>query len=542
MTPRKVQRYHVHDFTLVNTTTQGNPFRVRLAATFTNRAGEVLQNVPGFYDGNNTWRIRFSPPEEGTWTGITSSDQSALDGIQLRPVVCVPNRNSSVRGIVRVDPKHCHRFAWSDGTPFVPLGFELDWLAAFHQRLGQPKGKPTDRTRDEFTPAMDLLVRSGFNYLTSCVYAHKQFSDPSHPYALTPPDLYCFGGSNERPDHSILNVEFFRDFDGAIAATHERGIAVNLMFQVLNKEVNWPKLRSEEDDAFWRYVTARYQAFGNVIWDVGKESFRWIRADPERGPEYIRSRILLIREADAYGHLVTAHDNEVNSIGRNTKIDDACDFVSDQISMWKLVADPADALGIARELNREAIRRFRSLSKPYITIEYGYERGVEPIPTIDMGFGTRCWQDILLWTWALYAGGGHANYYYNNTSWNLVKFKPESPGWERYGFLREFLARMDLGPMVPDNELTRRGMCLAEYGHQYFIFLPEGGDDLVDLAAVPPFVELTATWLDIFSGEYAEAVIKETSFRTSLKNPLSVKANPCAVYVRRNSANSGRGQ
>jgi hypothetical protein len=149
---------------------------------------------------------------------------------------------------------------------------------------------------------------------------------------------------------------------------------------------------------------------------------------------------------------------------------------------------------------------------------------------------------MLLWTWALYAGGGHANYYYNNTSWNLVKFQPESPAWKRYGFLREFLARMDLGPMAPDNELTRRGMCLAECGRQYFIFLPEGGDDMVDLAAVPRSVELNVTWMDVFSGERAKAVIKDTSFRTSLKNPFPGSANPCAIYVRANSGKSERGQ
>ena len=528
-----VQRYHIHDFVLTNTIVRGNPFRVRFSATFTNDSGGVLRNLPGFYDGTDTWKIRLSPPEEGTWTGITSSDQPALDSLKLPPIVCVSNSNRSVHGLLRIDPKHCHRFMWSDGTPFVPLGFELDWLAAFHQRLGQPKGKAVDRTQDRFTPAMDLLVRRGFNYLTSCLYAHEHFTDPAHPYALTPPDLYCFGGSNEQPDHSVLNVDFFKDFDGAIAAAHERGMAVNLMFQVLNKEVNWPKLRSDEDDAFWRYVTARYQAYGNVIWDVGKESFRWLRADPERGRDYILSRIQLIRQTDAYGHLVTAHDNEVNSIGRNTDVDEMCDFVSDQVSLWK--QSPGDVVSIARELNREAVRRFRSLSKPYITIEYGYEKGVEPIPTVDMGGGTRSWQDLLLWTWAIYAGGAHANYYYNNTSWNLVKFWPESPGWGRYGFLRDFLELMDLRPMVPDNELTRRGMCLAEYGRQYFVFLPEGGDDIIDLATVKPSMKLIATWMNIFTGERASVIVEEPKFRTGLKNPLPSPGNPCVFYIQATS-------
>ena len=97
--------------------------------------------------------------------------------------------------------------------------------------------------------------------------------------------------------------------------------------------------------------------------------------------------------------------------------------------------------------------------------------------------------------------------------------------------LREFLTQMELGPMVPDNELTRRGMCLAEYGRQYFIFLPEGGNDIVDLATVKPSAELSATWMDIFSGEQATAAIK---------NPLPQTNNPCAIYVRSNPGDPGR--
>ncbi len=528
MPQRKVQLYHVHDARVTSKGTHENPFRVKLTATFRDEYGRQIRNLPGFYDGASTWKIRFCPTEEGTWRGVTRSDEPSLDGLELGPIVCVPNRNPNVHGLLTVDMNHRHRFIWSDGTPFVPLGFELNWLAAFHQRLGQPKGKPVNRKIDRFTPALDLLVKRGFNYLTANVYAHSRFADPKHPYVLTPPDLYPFGGSNDRPDHRVLNVKFFKDLDKAIAATHARGIAVDLMLQVQNKGVKWPERFSWEDDNFWRYVVARYQAYGNVIWDVSKETYYLQRYAPAHG--YTLSRMQLIRSQDAYRHLLTAHDVESHSQGRNHPIDDICDYVSDQVHLYG-EHDREAVVEAAWRYNREAIRRVRMMDKPYINIEFGYEKGVENIKTIK-NRGCRRWQDLLIWTYALYAGGAHANYYYNNTAWNLVKFRPEPESWKRYGHLRKFLDMMDLAPMVPDNEFAWRGMCLAECGRQYFVFLPEGGDETLDLAAVPAGKRVQLTWMDIFTGKTARASIKGHGFRKSLKNPLPKRAAPCAVYAK----------
>ena len=44
-----------------------NPFiDVTLDAVFTGPDGRTWQ-IPGFYDGNQTWRVRFNPNQPGTW-------------------------------------------------------------------------------------------------------------------------------------------------------------------------------------------------------------------------------------------------------------------------------------------------------------------------------------------------------------------------------------------------------------------------------------------------------------------------------------------
>src|SRR5450759_5851973 len=59
-----IQRFHTHDFSL-SATAEGNPFDVDLAAEFTGPENTRLR-VPGFYDGNGTWKIRFAHTIERT--------------------------------------------------------------------------------------------------------------------------------------------------------------------------------------------------------------------------------------------------------------------------------------------------------------------------------------------------------------------------------------------------------------------------------------------------------------------------------------------
>ncbi len=495
MPPTTVEKWHVHDFTLRCVEAHDNPCRVAATATLGHESGAEFRDIPAFHDGGDIWKVRFSPTIEGRWTGTVSSEQTALDGTELDPIDCVPNTNPNVRGRLQTDPSYPRRFAFENGDPFVPLGFECDWLFAIHQ------SRP-----EAFEELVDLIAARGFNYIVMNVYAHAGFSDPSHEWVFSPPDLYPFGGSNDDPDHSTINVDFFRKFDEVMAALHARGIVSHLMISVQNKRVNWPEHYTADDDQYWRYVVARYQAYGNLVWDVGKESYNFKRRWDDAG--YALNRVGLIRDVDAYGHLVTVHDAVGGSAAYSSPIDDATDFVSDQIH-----------LSDSHRYYREAARRFRTMDKPYMNIEYGYELGAEDIKTYSSRT-TRPWQDVLRWTYAIYAGGGYPGYYYNNTSWDLVKYDPEPEGWRRYQYLADFMRDVNLNRMAPDNEYVDRGLCSAEHGRQYFVFLPEGGDVSMDLTGVARSAPLTARWMDVYTGETKEAPVGGRGFTTHLDNPF----------------------
>lgn len=516
MAPVTVKQYHTHDVVLSSDADHENPFMVELSATLEHESGICIEQVPGFYDGDGRWVVRFSPTMAGTWSGRTSSADAALDNVPLDDIACVANDNPRVHGILGIDDTRARKLAWSDGTPCVALGFECDWLFAYHQR---------DAARCE--QHIDLILERGFNYVVTNVYAHTGFATPDpnskdtrpvhEEYVYVPPDHYVFGGDNDNPDHGMMNPAFFADFDAMMRLLHERGIVAHLMIQVQNKHVHWPKRRSAEDDLFWRYVVSRYQAFGNVVWDLSKESYNLV--DEDGGYDYLLERIESVRRCDAYGHLVTAHDVVRGSNGFDSPVDDACDFSSDQIH-----------LGDTGRYNREAAERLRKYPKPYMNIEYGYELGVEDLKTYT-GWTTGEWDKILLWTWSIYAAGAYPCYYYNNTSWDLITFEPEPPGWKRYQYLREFLSDVPFNDMASHNDLVSTGMCLADPGRAYMVLLPDGGEFELDLPADIEAGALTCTWMGLHDGVRGSSTAERKGFSTRLPNPLNDPAAPCVALV-----------
>lgn len=520
MSPTTVPQYGIHDFSLNSDSEHANPFMVNVHATFEHESGEKIENVPGFYNGDGQWVVRFWPTLSGEWQGRTESDDPNLGGVPLGPVECVGTTNASVHGGLGLDPASPRTFAWQDGTPFVLLGFECDWLFAYHQRHPEDCRKQVNAVAD-----------CGFNYVVMNIYAHTGFGLPDKhgkimqgkqiapaEFLYGPPDRYVFGGTNDNPDHSVLNVDFFKDYDTMMRILHERGVVAHLMIQVQNKAVNWPARRSAEDDLFWKYVVARYQAFGNVVWDIGKESYNLLKETGSH--DYTIDRIGLIRKTDAYRRLVTVHDSEQKSAGRESAADLACDFSSDQIHLRDVAY-----------YNREAIRRLRNRERPYLNIEYGYEYGVDDYK-IYAGHTTSDWRDILTWTWAFYAAGAYACYYYNNTSWDLIKFEPQPPGWQRYRYVRETVDGIPYNRMSADNELVEYGHCLAAPGECYLVYLPRGGDLKIDLSALPHEAAVSCEWLDIFSGVKEQVEGESKGFCTMLENPLSDTAQPCVAVVR----------
>ena len=91
-----IQQYHFLDFTFQGVDT-GNPFNVELAGEFIG-PDSIRLRVPGFYDGDGVWKIRFSPTRIGSWEMRTVSNVLALTGKHVTGIACVPNRHPRIHG------------------------------------------------------------------------------------------------------------------------------------------------------------------------------------------------------------------------------------------------------------------------------------------------------------------------------------------------------------------------------------------------------------------------------------------------------------
>ena len=457
-----IGQYHTHDFAF-SAGVNGNPFDVELKGEFTGPGG-VRLTIPGFYDGKGTWKIRFSPTGTGHWSLRTISDTPALNGRAESEIQCEPNRSNEIHGGLLVDPLHPHHFIYQDGTRYLLMGYECDWLWG----LGME-----DPQRKEMRRLIRQMADNGFNHVLVNVYAYDTTWSPGrkHQWDLGPAPLYPWEGTNEKPDHSRLNPEYFQRYDEMVEALREQGIVAHLMLKVYNKLVNWPQPGSRDEERYFRYVTARYQADCNVVWDFSKESYY-------EKDKVLQSRLIdLIRANDAYHRLTTAHDNDVYDwdAARNANLD----FRTDQQH-----TDWSEMIAFDRNLR----------AWPVLNAEFGYEKAPDGLPSYRV---QQDWPEVLRRAYRIYLAGGYGAYYYHNTAWDVIKIDPEPPGYRRFRQLKETLSELPYWEMVPSNDLAVGGPCLSLPGRVY-AFYSEGPRLVVNLRGAEGAA--AGEWIDTWTG------------------------------------------
>ena len=123
----EVPRYESVELILDVDAEFSNPYDVRevsLEAVFTSPAGTEM-TVPGFWDGEGSWKIRFTPPLEGLWTySLSVRDARGNSLPSLGEFTVIP---SDLHGWIQpghlFDPIYSGRyFVHHDGTPFYGVG------------------------------------------------------------------------------------------------------------------------------------------------------------------------------------------------------------------------------------------------------------------------------------------------------------------------------------------------------------------------------------------------------------------------------------
>lgn len=484
------QRWEVVELSFDATDPPTAPFEVEFGAVFQHDDGQSIR-VPGFYNGGTTWLIRFCAPLAGTWTYTTSSSRTELAG-QTGSVAVDENAQSKQHGPIGIDPGNRQRFQYADGSPYFVMAFELDWLFA----LDADNSDDIPQTKQ----IISTVRQHGFNQIVMNVFAYdakwgeKDKVLPANNFAK--PSAFPFGGHNEEPDFSTLNVEYFQRFDRVIEHLNDQGIVAHVMIYVWNKQVAWPEADSPADNRYFDYVVKRYQAYPNLVWDISKEALDYGHDDID----YITRRIERLRKLDAHDRLVTVHDYRYCKA-----FPDQVDFIS--IQEWQPF--------LYHRMRQVAQQH---ANEPVFNIEHGgYEKSTHSI--FDGAYNDaetcldRCYQCLF--------AGTYSTYYWQNTSWYNVIVDPsslpadEQPHFEYYKHLTDFIRQFNfnqlksyqdtfLPPMLTDSEGT------------FLFYCPDNRRGVFGRTSQLGKGVIKYRWFDPLTGEYHGGGTQDLSASTWL--------------------------
>jgi hypothetical protein len=188
LTAHAAERWGIVEVTLQGAAA-GNPYLdVQWSATFTQ--GERRITVPGFWNGDGTYKVRFSPPTAGQWRYETRSATPALNGQTGTFTVAAPTGNN--HGPVEI----CNTFylRYADGSPYHQFG------TTCYAWVHQPR-KLQEQT-------LKTLAASPFNKIRFCVFPK------SYAYNKNEPEFFAFQkGADGKFDFSRPALAFWRHFE-----------------------------------------------------------------------------------------------------------------------------------------------------------------------------------------------------------------------------------------------------------------------------------------------------------------------------------------
>ncbi len=276
-----------------------------------------LYKIPAFWDGGNTWRVRFVCPAAGTWqckTVCSDESNTALHG-KTASVECTAY--SGGLDIYRhgfVTTRYGEKYlTYEDGTPFYYLGDT-------HWQLSQETYEMVDaicakRAEQGFTVYESQPMDCGFNTSVTGNFSENGLDD------LRDFDERFRIISESGLTHA--HSQFFWPLTGMTRLINNHGgwTEPKIKGMLGIKSVTMPDLSDEAKaylESLARYWVARYSAYP-VIWTLGQE----IDNDPyqdENSPwnavnnpyRYVAE---YLAKYDPYDHPVTAHqENTGNTV------------------------------------------------------------------------------------------------------------------------------------------------------------------------------------------------------------------------------------
>lgn len=518
------------DFIIEDTqeTASENPFTdYRLDVTFS--LGDVKLTVPGFYaaDGNaaetsaesgGVWRVKFSPPEAGTWTyrvsfkhgkdlaidkdGYSGMSVSPHDGTKesLRVTKAVTDSDHFEQAGSLIYNKSRYLYT-HNGEPLMIFGTnspenflaydDFDGTYAIdpsrdYIKSWEPHSKDWKDGDPTWQTGKGKGIIGALNYLASM-----------HMNAVYMLTLNIEGDSRDvwpfishRPqDFKRYDVSKLAQWDIVFSHAEALGIVIEVITQEQENQLLLDGGNTlEERKLYYRELIARFSYHKNLIWNIGEENGYSENWPHGQNDQQRFAMIRYIKENDPYRHPVLMHtyphENEREAIVSPLMKFPFFDGLSMQVGHYDRVHP-----SIQKWVEVRRVPRTFFSERPWIILmdEIGpYHTGTKP-DSYDPRHDKE--RTHVLWP-ALMAGAGGIQWYFGWVTsphdLDAEDLRSRNNMWKQTAYARKFFERINYTEMYPTDYLLQQGdnHCFSQPGETYVVYLKYGRTTQLDLREV----------------------------------------------------------
>lgn len=250
------------EWSLPNPTVSGNPFDLVATVTFVHESSGTTHATEMFYDGESTWKFRFTGTQTGVWTFSTESDDPELNG-HTGTVTVNPNPDADTYGFVT-------QVTGTEGTKWARF-------------------KGNDRQREAFIPQFVMYERDPKAYRNNSpqIEADIQEFFENHGFnGFHVPHVAgrwfdLDGDEVVQSDYQNPDPRTFEALEQLIARVHNAGGVVHI-WTWGDQQRKWSPIELEgglngsEDRRLQRYIAARLAPLPGWTMGYGFDLDEWV--------------------------------------------------------------------------------------------------------------------------------------------------------------------------------------------------------------------------------------------------------------------------
>lgn len=418
----QVGQWNRFEAAVTNTRGYSNPYNdVALNVAYTKPDGSII-NFWGFYDGGNTWRIRFMPDQIGTWrySATFSDGRAGISG----SFNCVA---STTPGMISRDESNPRWFGFKGGRHVL--------LRSFHGGISLFASNFSNQDREAF---LDWAQDQDYNMLSVGNHSTESAS-PTRTW--------------DNPKLWPLDAAEYRQLETTLNKLADRRIIYYPFGGIFPQ--TWLPESSTDRSRLIRYYLARLAPYWNIVLNVAgpEPNLRNYLSSSE-----VNQLAAEIRSRDVFGHVLGVHNRDGDDPYR--------------ISNWSSYATLQEESTSLSSRSAYLLRNHTGSKPVYAQETLWMGNTLQPAWTLT-NLRQHMWVHMMSAT--TYNVGDMNGRSFSGFSGSLdlsdrVQSRHDVPKQ-----IWDFMETVPFYRMRPRQDLVNTGFALAEAGQHYLVYLPAGG-------------------------------------------------------------------